>query len=114
MACKSDSNFETGYMLDDVSSATGLDLNYNVTVFSENTSTTVGNQITVTNSTVLKSKTLSERTIQVFNYNESDPNDSFVRIEMKVIAPIWEEGGAAAFMDAQYAGYIVAELKFTN
>ncbi|MGN0841299.1 MAG: hypothetical protein ACI4NB_10775 [Candidatus Ornithospirochaeta sp.] len=110
----SDSNFETGYMLDDVSSATGLDLNYNVTVFSKNTSTTVGNQITVTNSTVLKSKTLSERTIQVFNYNESDPNDSFVRIEMKVIAPIWEEGGAAAFMDAQYAGYIVAELKFTN
>lgn len=110
----SDSNFETGYMLDDVSSATGLDLNYNVNVFAENTSNKVGNQITVTNATVLQSKTLSERTIQVFNYKESDQNYSFVRIEMEVIAPIWEEGGAAAFMDAQYAGYIVAELKFTN
>ncbi|MGN0830337.1 MAG: hypothetical protein ACI4NI_03455 [Candidatus Ornithospirochaeta sp.] len=38
---------------------------------------------------------------------------SFVKIEMIVFAPLWNESDAApAFMDAQYAGYIVAELKF--
>ena len=31
---------------------------------------------------------------------------------MKVLAPQWSDG-TTAFMDAQYAGYIVAELKFT-
>ena len=108
----SDSDYNTGYMLDDVSSATGLDFNYNVTVYSKESATIVGKPISVTSKNVLNPKNLSERTIQVFS-GEGE-NNSFVRIEMEVIAPIWEEGGTAAFMDAQYAGYIVAELKFTN
>ena len=106
----SDSDYNTGYMLDDVSSATGLDFNYNVTVYSEESTTIVGEPISVTSKNVLNPKNLSERTIQVFS--GVGANNSFVRIVMEVIAPIWEEGGAAAFMDAQYAGYIVAELKF--
>ena len=106
----SDSDYNTGYMLDDVSSATGLDFNYNVTVYSKESATIVGKPISVTSKNVLNPKNLSERTIQVFS-GEGE-NNSFVRIEMEVIAPIWEEGGTAAFMDAQYAGYIVAELKF--
>ena len=108
----SDSDYNTGYMLDDVSSATGLDFNYNVTVYSKESDTIVGEPISVTSKNVLNPKNLSERTIQVFSGKGA--NNSFVRIAMKVIAPIWEEGGTAAFMDAQYAGYIVAELKFTN
>ena len=32
---------------------------------------------------------------------------------MTVFAPLWNESDVApAFMDAQYAGYIVADLKF--
>lgn len=107
----SDADFETGYMLDDVSSTTGLDFNYNVTVYSEDTTSVVGTPISVTAATVLQTKTLVERTIQVFSSGGS--NNSYVTISMEVIAPIWEDGGTAAFMDAQYAGYIVAELKFT-
>ena len=107
----SDADFETGYMLDDVSSTTGLDFNYNVTVYSKYTTSVVGTPISVTAATVLQTKTLAERTIQVFSSGGS--NNSYVTISMEVIAPIWEDGGTAAFMDAQYAGYIVAELKFT-
>ena len=98
-------------MLDDVSSTTGLDFNYNVTVYSNDTTSVVGTPISVTAATVLQTKTLVERTIQVFSSWGS--NNSYVTISMEVIAPIWEDGGTAAFMDAQYAGYIVAELKFT-
>lgn len=106
----SDSDYNTGYMLDDVSSATGLDFNYNATVYSKDSATIVGEPISVTSESVLTPKELSERTIQVFS--GVGANNSFVRIVMEVIAPIWEEGGTPAFMDAQYAGYIVAELKF--
>ena len=108
----SDSDYNTGYMLDDVSSATGLDFNYNVTVYSNESTTIVGEPISVTSKNVLNPKNLSERTIQVFSGKGA--KNSFVRIAMEVIAPIWEEGGTPEFMDAQYAGYIVAELKFTN
>ena len=68
-------------MLDDVSSATGLDFNYNVTVYSKESDTIVGEPISVTSKNVLNPKNLSERTIQVFSGKGA--NNSFVRIAMK-------------------------------
>ena len=63
---------------------------------------------------------ISQRTIEVFDAasdSETNPgvsklSTSYVLIKMKVLAPQWSDG-TTAFMDAQYAGYIVAELKFT-
>ena len=77
-------------------------------------------EINVTHDTVLSSMDISQRTIEVFDA-ASDPetnpgvsklSTSYVLIKMKVLAPQWSDG-TTAFMDAQYAGYIVAELKFT-
>ena len=56
---------------------------------------------------------MNERTIKVFDADNGDKSNSFVKIEMTVLAPLWNESDVdPAFMDAQYAGYIVAELKF--
>ena len=106
----SDADYNTGFMLDDVSSATGLDFNYSVSVYKQDTTTNPVGSIVVEHGTVLLPLELSQRTIKV--YKAGEPNYSYVRINMNVLAPKWEDGGDPAFMDAQYAGYIVAELKF--
>lgn len=106
----SDADYNTGFMLDDVSSATGLDFNYSVSVYKQDTTTNPVGSIVVEHRTVLSPLDISKRTIKV--YKAGEPNYSYVKINMKVLAPIWEDGGTPAFMDAQYAGYIVAELKF--
>ena len=105
----SDSDYNTGFMLDDVSSATGLDFNYSVSVYEKDTTTNPVGSIVVEHGTVLLPLELSQRTIKVYPVVNS--YNSYVNINMKVLAPKWDEGGIA-FMDAQYAGYIVAELKF--
>ena len=106
----SDSDYNTGFMLDDVSSTAGLDFNYSVSVYEQDTTTNPIGSIVVEHGTVLTQLNLSQRTINVYSKGKS--NNSYVKINMEVLAPIWEEGGTPAFMDAQYAGYIVAELKF--
>ena len=106
----SDSDYNTGFMLDDVSSAAGLDFNYSVSVYEKDTTTNPIGSIVVEHRNVLTQLNLTQRTIEVYPRVES--NNSYVKINMEVLAPIWEEGGNPAFMDAQYAGYIVAELKF--
>lgn len=115
----SDTDFNTGYMLQNVNnkfssdSSKSNDFNYSVSVYKEaDTANPIGS-IIVNHDTVLSSKTLNERTIKVFDADNGDKSNSFVKIEMTVLAPLWNESDVdPAFMDAQYAGYIVAELKF--
>lgn len=112
----SDTDFNTGYMLQNVNdkystdSSKSNDFNYSVSVYKQDTTTNPVGSIVVGHDTVLSQLNLSQRTIEVYPRVES--NNSYVKINMEVLAPIWEEGGNPAFMDAQYAGYIVAELKF--
>ena len=119
----SDTDFNTGYMLENVNNpySSGVtknnDFNYYVKVNHPDGSS---KEINVTHDTVLSSMDISQRTIEVFDAasdSETNPgvsklSTSYVLIEMKVLAPQWSDG-TTAFMDAQYAGYIVAELKFT-
>ena len=83
--------------------------NYSVSVYKQDTTTDPVGSIVVGHDTVLSQLNLSQRTIKV--YPAVNSKKSYVRINMEVLAPKWGEGGIA-FMDAQYAGYIVAELKF--
>ena len=112
----SDTDFNTGYMLQNVNdkystdSSKSNDFNYSVSVYKQDTTTNPVGSIVVEHGTVLLPLELSQRTIKV--YKAGEPNYSYVRINMNVLAPKWEDGGDPAFMDAQYAGYIVAELKF--
>ena len=112
----SDTDFTTGYMLQNVNdkystdSSKSNDFNYSVSVYEKDTTTNPVGSIVVGHDTVLLSRDISKRTIKV--YPAVNSKKSYVRINMEVLAPIWEEGGTPAFMDAQYAGYIVAELKF--
>ena len=112
----SDTDFNTGYMLQNVNdkystdSSKSNDFNYSVSVYEKDTTTNPVGSIVVEHGTVLTQLNLSQRTINVYSKGKS--NNSYVKINMEVLAPIWEEGGTPAFMDAQYAGYIVAELKF--
>ena len=112
----SDTDFNTGYMLQNVNdkyssdSSKSNNFNYSVSVYKQDTTTDPVGSIVVGHDTVLSQLNLSQRTIEVYPRVKS--NNSYVNINMIVLAPIWEEGGTPAFMDAQYAGYIVAELKF--
>ena len=112
----SDTDFNTGYMLQNVNdkyssdSSKSNNFNYSVSVYKQDTTTDPVGSIVVGHDTVLSQLNLSQRTINVYSKGKS--NNSYVKINMEVLAPIWEEGGTPAFMDAQYAGYIVAELKF--
>lgn len=113
----SDTDFNTGYMLQNVNgkyssdSSKSNDFNYSVSVYKQDTTTNPVGSIVVGHDTVLSPPLdISKRTIKV--YKAGELNNSYVRINMNVLAPIWEDGGTPAFMDAQYAGYIVAELKF--
>ena len=111
----SDTDFNTGYMLQNVNdkystdSSKSNDFNYSVSVYEKDTTTNPVGSIVVEHGTVLLPLELSQRTIKV--YPAVNSKKSYVRINMEVLAPKWGEGGIA-FMDAQYAGYIVAELKF--
>ena len=111
----SDTDFNTGYMLQNVNDKYSTDssksnnFNYSVSVYKPDT-TLLDSPIVVEHGIVLKPRGISQRTIEV--YKAGELNNSYVRIYMEVLAPIWEDGGTPAFMDAQYAGYIVAELKF--
>ena len=111
----SDTDFNTGYMLQNVNdkystdSSKSNDFNYSVSVYEKDTTTNPVGSIVVRHDTVLLSRDISKRTIKV--YPAVNSKKSYVRINMEVLAPKWGEGGIA-FMDAQYAGYIVAELKF--
>lgn len=112
----SDTDFNTGYMLQNVNdkystdSSKSNDFNYSVSVYEKDTTNLVGLPIVVGHDTVLSPPLdISKRTIKV--YPAVNSKNSYVRINMSVLAPKWGEGGIA-FMDAQYAGYIVAELKF--
>ena len=105
----SDSDENTGFMLDDVSSSSGKDFNYMVEVYSEDALAV--KRIDVDSSSVLSALSLSERSMVVFS--SGSKSTSYVKIHMKVLAPIWNSGENPVFMDAQYAGYIKAELKFT-
>ncbi len=104
----SDTDFNTGYMLQNVNDKYSTDssksnnFNYSVSVYKPDT-TLLDSPIVVEHGTVLKPREV---------YKAGELNNSYVRIYMEVLAPIWEDGGTPAFMDAQYAGYIVAELKF--
>lgn len=110
----SDTDFNTGYMLQNVNdkystdSSKSNDFNYSVSVYKQDT-TLLDPPIVVGHDTVLLPLDISKRTIKV--YPAVNSKNSYVRINMSVLAPKWGEGGIA-FMDAQYAGYIVAELKF--
>ena len=112
----SDTDFNTGYMLQNVNdkyssdSSKSNNFNYSVSVYKQDTTTDPVGSIVVGHDTVLSQLNLSQRTIEVYPRVKS--NNSYVNINMIVLAPIWEDGGNPAFMDAQYAGYIVAELKF--
>ena len=112
----SDTDFNTGYMLQNVNdkyssdSSKSNNFNYSVSVYKQDTTTDPVGSIVVGHDTVLSQLNLSQRTIEVYPRVKS--NNSYVNINMIVLAPIWEEDGTPAFMDAQYAGYIVAELKF--
>ena len=111
----SDTDFNTGYMLQNVNdkystdSSKSNDFNYSVSVYEKDTTTNPVGSIVVGHDTVLLPLDISKRTIKV--YPAVNSKNSYVRINMEVLAPKWGEGGIA-FMDAQYAGYIVAELKF--
>lgn len=107
---KDDANIVDG--LDRMLDETGIsqDMNYFVTVTDKNNQTIGSIQ-----PEILSDIPLTERTIKVFSKKSDNVVSSFIspaKITMTVNAPIWKEGGNPTFIDAQYKGYIVAELKY--
>ena len=108
---KDDANIVDGpdRMLDE----TGLsqDMNYYVNVTDKNNQTIGSIQ---PDGKILSDISLRERTITVFsNKSGNEVKKGFIspaKITMTVKAPIWTEGGNPTFIDAQYKGYIVANL----
>ena len=102
---------EPDRMLDE----TGIsqDINYYVNVTDKNNQTIGSIQ---PDGKILSDISLTERTITVFsNKSGNEVKKGFIspaKITMTVKAPIWTEGGNPTFIDAQYKGYIVAELKY--
>ena len=99
---------EPDRMLDE----TGIsqDINYYVNVTDKNNQTIGSIQ-----PDILSDIPLTKRTITVFSKKSDNVVSSFIspaKITMTVKAPIWKEGGNPTFIDAQYKGYIVAELKY--
>ncbi len=98
--------------LDRMLEETGIsqDMNYFVTV-TDNNNQTIGS----IQPEILSDIPLTKRTITVFSKKSDNVVSSFIspaKITMTVKAPIWKEGGNPTFIDAQYKGYIVAELKY--
>ena len=107
---KDDANIVDG--LDRMLKETGIsqDMNYFVTVTDKNNQTIGSIQ-----PEILSDIPLTKRTITVFSKKSDNVVSSFIspaKITMTVKAPIWKEGGNPTFIDAQYKGYIVAELKY--
>lgn len=107
---KDDANIVDG--LDRMLDETGIsqDMNYFVTVTDKNNQTIGSIQ-----PEILSDIPLTKRTITVFSKKSDNVVSSFIspaKITMTVKAPIWKEGGNPTFIDAQYKGYIVAELKY--
>ena len=100
---------EPDRMLDE----TGIsqDINYYVNVTDKNNQTIGSIQ---PDGKILSDISLRERTITVFsNKSGNEVKKGFIspaKITMTVKAPIWTEGGNPTFIDAQYKGYIVANL----
>ena len=107
---KDDANIVDG--LDRMLDETGIsqDINYFVNVTDKN-----NQPIGTIQSEILSAIPLTKRTITVFSKKSDNVVSSFIspaKITMTVKAPIWKEGGNPTFIDAQYKGYIVAELKY--
>ena len=102
---------EPDRMLDE----TGIsqDINYYVNVTDKNNQTIGSIQ---PDGKILSDISLRERTITVFsNKSGNEVKKGFIspaKITMTVKAPIWTEGGNPTFIDAQYKGYIVANLTY--
>lgn len=101
---------EPDRMLDE----TGIsqDINYYVNVTDKNNQTIGSIQ---PDGKILSDISLRERTITVFSNKSGDEVKGFIspaKITMTVKAPIWTEGGNPTFIDAQYKGYIVANLTY--
>ena len=101
---------EPDRMLDE----TGIsqDINYYVNVTDKNNQTIGSIQ---PDGKILSDISLTERTITVFSNKSGNEVKGFIspaKITMKVKAPIWTEGGNPTFIDAQYKGYIVANLTY--
>ena len=99
---------EPDRMLDE----TGIsqDINYYVNVTDKNNQTIGSIQ---PDGKILSDISLTERTITVFSNKSGNEVKGFIspaKITMTVKAPIWTEGGNPTFIDAQYKGYIVANL----
>ena len=98
--------------LDRMLDETGIsqDINYFVNVTDKN-----NQPIGSIQPEILSDIPLTKRTITVFSKKSDNVVSSFIspaKITMTVKAPIWKEGGNPTFIDAQYKGYIVAELKY--
>ena len=107
---KDDANIVDG--LDRMLDETGIsqDINYFVNVTDKN-----NQPIGSIQPEILSDIPLTKRTITVFSKKSDNVVSSFIspaKITMTVKAPIWKEGGNPTFIDAQYKGYIVAELKY--
>lgn len=107
---KDDANIVDG--LDRMLDETGIsqDINYFVNVTDKN-----NQPIGSIQPEILSDIPLTKRTITVFSKKSDNVVSSFIspaKITMTVRAPIWKEGGNPTFIDAQYKGYIVAELKY--
>lgn len=101
---------EPDRMLDE----TGIsqDINYYVNVTDKNNQTIGSIQ---PDGKILSDIPLTERTITIFSNRLDSVKKDYIspaKITMTVKAPIWKEGGNPTFIDAQYKGYIVAELKY--
>ena len=101
---------EPDRMLDE----TGIsqDIHYYVNVTDKNNQTIGSIQ---PDGKILSDIPLTKRTITVFSKKSDNVVSSFIspaKITMTVKAPIWKEDGNPTFIDAQYKGYIVAELKY--
>ncbi|MDD6841835.1 MAG: hypothetical protein PUD65_11085 [Spirochaetales bacterium] len=101
---------EPDRMLDE----TGIsqDINYYVNVTDKNNQTIGSIQ---PDGKILSDISLTERTITVFSNKSGNEVKGFIspaKITMTVKAPIWTEGGNPTFIDAQYKGYIVANLTY--
>lgn len=107
---KDDANIVDG--LDRMLKETGIsqDINYFVNVTDKN-----NQPIGSIQPEILSDISLTERTITVFSNKSGNEVNGFIspaKITMTVKAPIWTEGGDPTFIDAQYKGYIVANLTY--
>ena len=102
------------YMLENMSpSASAEDMNYDVTMTSFGSDTSITK--TIKNSgdggtvgTLLSERSLSDMTITLY----PDMEERHFKIRMTICPAYSINGAALQFMEAQYAGYIVAELKY--